>query len=56
MIFRTVFKTVVVLIVVAGAAQAQTVRVTPLGSRTGEFCSGDRALLFERSNRCPKSL
>ena len=47
MIFRTVFKTVVVLIVVAGAAQAQTVKVTPLGSRTGEFCSGDRALLFE---------
>lgn len=28
-------------------AQAQTVKITPLGSRTGEFCVRDRALLFE---------
>ena len=34
--------------VAAGAiAEAQTVKITPLGSRTGEFCAGDRALLFE---------
>ena len=26
---------------------AQTVKVTPLGSVAGEFCGGDRALLFE---------
>jgi len=29
------------------ALRAQTVKVTPLGARTGEFCSPDRALLFE---------
>jgi L-ascorbate metabolism protein UlaG (beta-lactamase superfamily) len=40
-------KTTVVLFVLCAAAQAQTVKVTPLGSRTGEFCSGDRALLFQ---------
>ncbi len=28
-------------------AQAQNVTITPLGSITGEFCVGDRALLFE---------
>ncbi len=28
-------------------AEAQNVKVTPLGSRTGEFCGQDRALLFE---------
>ena len=28
-------------------AQAQTVKITPVGQRTGEFCAGDRALLFE---------
>lgn len=27
-------------------AQAQDVTITPLGSQTGEFCVGDRALLF----------
>jgi glyoxylase-like metal-dependent hydrolase (beta-lactamase superfamily II) len=27
--------------------QAGTVKVTPLGSRTGDFCAQDRALLFE---------
>src|SRR3954454_9426334 len=26
---------------------AQNVKVTPLGARTGEFCSPDRALVFE---------
>ena len=29
------------------AASAQTVKVTPLGSHEGEFCSRDRALIFE---------
>src|SRR5438128_837265 len=29
------------------AAEAQNVKVTPVGQRTGEFCSQDRALLFE---------
>jgi len=28
-------------------AEAQNVKITPIGQRTGEFCSGDRALLFE---------
>ena len=31
----------------APAAQAQTVKITPLGSHTGEFCPLDRALIFE---------
>jgi len=31
----------------APAAQAQTVKITPLGSHTGEFCPLDRALVFE---------
>src|SRR5499427_8728877 len=28
-------------------AQAQNVTITPLGSQQGEFCVGDRALLFQ---------
>jgi L-ascorbate metabolism protein UlaG (beta-lactamase superfamily) len=32
---------------VAVVSHAQNVRVTPLGARTGEFCSPDRAILFE---------
>jgi L-ascorbate metabolism protein UlaG (beta-lactamase superfamily) len=28
-------------------ARAQTVKITPLGARTGDFCVRDRALLFE---------
>jgi len=47
MIFRTVLKTFVALIVLSGVAQAQSVKVTALGARTGEFCNADRALLFE---------
>ena len=35
-------------ILVAGTAHAQKlVKVTPLGSHSGELCRGDRALLFE---------
>lgn len=37
----------VVLMAAAPAAQAQTVKVTPLGSHDGEFCLQDRALVFE---------
>src|SRR5438128_5092509 len=29
------------------AAEAQNVKVTPIGQRTGEFCAQDRAILFE---------
>src|SRR5215813_1068368 len=28
-------------------AEAQNVKVTPIGQRTGEFCAQDRAILFE---------
>ena len=31
----------------AAISSAQNVKVTPLGARTGEFCSPDRAILFE---------
>ena len=40
---------IVLLAVWAGAtaAQAQTVKITPLGSHAGEYCATDRAMLFE---------
>ena len=31
----------------AGQAQADSVKITPLGSHDGEFCKFDRAMLFE---------
>jgi L-ascorbate metabolism protein UlaG (beta-lactamase superfamily) len=34
----------------AGAAVAQTVKITPLGTHDGEFCAQDRALVFEDPN------
>lgn len=34
-------------VMVAGAASAENVRITPLGSHEGEFCSRDRALILE---------
>jgi hypothetical protein len=37
----------VVAVLWACDATAQTVKVTPLGSHTGELCQNDRALLFE---------
>lgn len=43
----------IVLLVIAFAtlsitnARAQNVTITPLGATAGEFCVGDRALLFE---------
>src|SRR4051812_39345849 len=33
--------------VAAGVASAQNVKVTPLGTHTGELCGRDRATLFE---------
>src|SRR3989440_3829901 len=33
--------------VAAGLASAQNVKVTPLGTHTGELCNRDRATLFE---------
>src|SRR5437764_7483697 len=38
---------VAVLISAWDAAEAQNVKVTPIGQRTGEFCAQDRAILFE---------
>ena len=35
------------LIAFVSVAQAQNVRVTPVGARTGDFCATDRALIFE---------
>ena len=45
---RVMLAFVVIHVVVAFSwAQTGTVKVTPLGSRTGDFCFLDRALLFE---------
>src|SRR5215831_10065377 len=38
---------VVVLATGWNLAEAQNVKVTPIGQRTGEFCAQDRAILFE---------
>jgi glyoxylase-like metal-dependent hydrolase (beta-lactamase superfamily II) len=35
------------LVAVCTAAEAQHVKVTPIGQRTGDFCAQDRAILFE---------
>ena len=35
------------LVAPLSVAQAQNVTITPIGQRTGEFCTQDRALLFE---------
>ena len=37
----------VAFIAIASVAQAQNVKITPIGLRTGDFCALDRALLFE---------
>src|SRR5438093_8462764 len=44
---RSVLCCVVLLCAWGSSAQAQNVKITPLGSAKGEFCVGDRALLFE---------
>jgi L-ascorbate metabolism protein UlaG (beta-lactamase superfamily) len=41
------FLALLVLSTAATAAFGQNVKVTPLGSHDGEFCAGDRALVFE---------
>jgi L-ascorbate metabolism protein UlaG (beta-lactamase superfamily) len=48
----SIFKTALALCCAAlsVAAQAQTVKVTPLGGIDGEFCPQDRALVFEDPN------
>ena len=35
------------LVLVYGRVFAQNVIITPLGARSSEFCTADRALLFE---------
>src|SRR3954462_6826118 len=48
------FNVIVAASLLAGSftmnAAAQTVKVTPLGGFDGEFCAGDRALVFEDPN------
>src|SRR5262244_4604801 len=41
------FVSAVIATLWTGDASVQTVKVTPLGSHTGELCQNDRALLFE---------
>jgi L-ascorbate metabolism protein UlaG (beta-lactamase superfamily) len=36
-----------VFVAIQGSLLAQTVKITPVGARTGEFCAPDRALIFE---------
>ena len=36
-----------IFILFTAKAEAQTVKITPLGSHAGEFCRNDRAMLFE---------
>jgi L-ascorbate metabolism protein UlaG (beta-lactamase superfamily) len=38
---------ILAIAVICGTAHAQNVKVTPIGQKTGEFCSQDRAILFE---------
>ncbi len=45
--FQSIFFTFFLSFVFSLSALAQTVKVTPLGSHDGEFCSRDRAMLFE---------
>src|SRR5262249_48817616 len=41
------FCLLVAVTTVCHAAEAQLVKVTPIGQRNGEFCAQDRAILFE---------
>lgn len=47
LLIRIAVLTVSVIFVFSLSALAQTVKITPLGSHDGEFCSRDRAMLFE---------
>jgi hypothetical protein len=44
---RPAFCLGIALTALSSIAEAQNVKVTPIGQRTGEFCAQDRALLFE---------
>src|SRR5206468_11567336 len=44
---RQAFCLVVALTAACNFAEATTVKVTPVGQRTGKFCAQDRAILFE---------
>jgi L-ascorbate metabolism protein UlaG (beta-lactamase superfamily) len=44
---RQAFCLCLVLTGISNFAEAQNVKVTPIGQRTGEFCAQDRAILFE---------
>ena len=44
---RVCFIAVTVSLLFSSTAFSQTVKITPLGSHDGEFCSRDRAMLFE---------
>ena len=46
----TLAAAVISLSVVATPALAANVKITPLGTHDGEFCAGDRALVFEDPN------
>src|SRR5215470_5556455 len=41
------FCLLIALTVTWNAANAENVKITPIGQRTGEFCAQDRAILFE---------
>src|SRR5210317_959333 len=45
--FRICLVAVAVSLLSSFTAFSQTVKITPLGSHDGEFCSRDRAMLFE---------
>jgi L-ascorbate metabolism protein UlaG (beta-lactamase superfamily) len=47
---RVCFIAVTVSLLFSSTAFSQTVKITPLGSHDGEFCSRDRAMLFEDPN------
>jgi L-ascorbate metabolism protein UlaG (beta-lactamase superfamily) len=49
-IFISAFMLATATALTAGMASAQSVKVTPLGGKTGEFCVLDRALIFEDPN------
>src|ERR671924_27013 len=37
----------ILILNMVSVAQAQNVKITPLGARTGDFCRDDRAMIFE---------
>lgn len=47
MIMRNLVVLFATFLLSASGVMAQFVKITPLGARTGEFCSPDRALIFE---------